>query len=168
MTLEKLGERVRILEDIENIKKLQIHYVNCLIATKWDDVIDCFTKNGVVDLESGFAKGKKEITKHFKGKVSLNHIGQEGNFVVHPIISIEGDKAKGSWLLYIQNSQPRKLQSKPAMLATDDAPDWMQGYYEMEYVRQGGKWKISYLKWRCRLLSPLTLVKDCKSEIEEC
>jgi hypothetical protein len=164
MSLEELEKRIQILEDIEEIKQLQIRYVNCLTTTKWDDVIDCFTENGVVDLESGFARGKKEITKHFKETVAANHIGQEGNFVVHPIITVDGDKAKGSWLLYIQNSQPRKLHSKPAMLATDDAPDWMQGYYEMEYVRKNGKWKISLLKWRLRLISPMTLMKDYKPE----
>jgi hypothetical protein len=159
MTLNSLDKRIRVLEDIEEIKQLQLTYVNCLTTTRWDELIDCFSDDAVVDLDSGFARGKKEITAHFKGKVASNHIGQEGNFVVHPIISVDGDKARGNWLLYIQNALPRKLKSKPQMLATDDAPDWMQGYYDMEYVRQNGHWKISLLKWKCRLLSPTTLLK---------
>jgi hypothetical protein len=159
MTLNYLEKRIQVLEDIEEIKQLQLHYVNYLTTTRWDELIDCFSDDAVVALDSGSARGKKEITAHFKGKVASNHIGQEGNFVVHPIVSVDGDKARGNWLLYIQNAQPRKLKSRPQMLATDDAPDWMQGYYDMEYIRQNGHWKISLLKWKCRLLSPTTLLK---------
>jgi hypothetical protein len=43
-------------------------------------------------------------------------------------------------------------------LSTDDAPDWLHGYYDMEYVREDGKWKISYLKFRTRLWSPVSEV----------
>jgi hypothetical protein len=109
----------------------------------------------VVNAHAGIAKGKEAIRRLFTDEISNNHIGMEGPFVVHPIISVDGDKAKGSWLLYIQISQPRKFKSKVPILPTDDAPDWMQGFYEMEYSRENGKWKISSLKWRCRLWSPI-------------
>lgn len=160
MSLEELEKRIQILEDTEEIKKLQIHYVNCLTTMRWDELLDCFSDNGVVDLESGFGRGKSEIAKHFRNTVAVNHIGQEGNYIVHPIITVDGNKAKGSWLLYIQNAQPRKLKLKPQRLVTDDAPDWWQGYYDMGYIKEDRKWKISYLKWRPRLISPLTLLKD--------
>ena len=78
----------------------------------------------------------------------------EGNYVLHSIISVDGNKAKGNWLLYTMFSQPHKIQIRPATTADEDAPDWMQGYNEMEYVRENGKWKISLLRWRRRLLSP--------------
>ena len=157
MTLEELEKRLRTLEDIEEIKQLQVRYVNYLTTTKWDELIDCFAETGVVDLHAGLARGKEAIAKLFKEKISISHVGLEGNFVVHPIISVEGDKAKGSWLLYIQFSLPHKLQVEPAVTAEEDAPDWMQGYYDMEYIRENGKWKISLLKWRRRLRSPRTL-----------
>lgn len=164
MNLEELEKRVRVLEDIEEIKKLQIRYLNCLILTKWDDLIDCFADDGVIDIHSGIGRGKAEISKIFKERVAVYHIGQEGNLVVHPIISVDGDEAKGSWLLYLQFAQPRKLKPRLAICCADDAPDWQQGFYEAEYVREKGKWKISRLKWRCRLLSPMTLLKDYKPE----
>jgi len=156
MTLEEFEKRLRTLEDIEEIKQLQAHYVNCLTTTEWDELIDCFVENAVVDLHSGFARGKEAIAELYKEKISITHIGMEGNFVVQPIISVEGDRAKGSWLLYIQFSLPHKMRVAPAMTAEEDAPDWMQGFYEMEYVRENGKWKISSLKWRRRLRSPRT------------
>jgi hypothetical protein len=154
MTLEELEKRLRTLEDIEEIKKLQAHYVNCLITAKWDELVDCFAENGVFDAHAGVAKGKAAMTKLFTEEISKYHIGQEGNFVVQPIISVEGDKAKGSWLIYIQFALPRKLRPKPAPFPSEDAPAWVQGFYEMEYVKEAGKWKISSLKWRCRLVSP--------------
>jgi len=154
MTLEELEKRIRTLEDIEEIKQLQVRYVNCLTTTEWDKLVDCFAENGVVDLTVGSSRGKEEIAKFFKETISVTHIGKEGNFVVHPTISVEGDRAKGSWLLYTHFSQPHKIQILPAVTAEEDAPDWMQGYYAMEYIRENGKWKISLLKWRGRLRSP--------------
>lgn len=95
------------------------------------------------------------MLKLFKDTLSLSHIGQEGEICVHPIVEVSGDKAKGSWLHYIQFAQPRKMQHKPGLLEREYAPDWLQGFYEAEYVREKGEWKISRLRWRCRLMSPL-------------
>ena len=155
MTLEELEKRVRTLEDVEEIKNLQVSYINYLIKTQWDEIVNCFAENGVFDAHSGIAKGHEAIGKILREKIAEHHIGQEGIFVVHPFLTVDGDKAKGSWLLYMQWAQPRKLIPRLAISNTDDAPDWMQGFYENEYVRENGKWKISYLKWRCRLMSPM-------------
>ena len=155
MDLEDLGKRLEALKDIEEIKQLQAHYVNCVITTRWDELAECFSENGTFDAHAGSATGRKEINKLFKEKISDNHIGKEGLFIVHPIITIDGNKAKSSWLLYIQFAQPRKLEDKMAELPTNDAPDWLHGYYENEYVKEDGKWKISYLKFRNRLTSPM-------------
>jgi hypothetical protein len=154
MSLEELEKRIRIIEDTEEIKKLQARYINALITTQWDALIDCFTEDGVVDLMAGLARGKEAFTKLFKEKIAISHIGKEGCYVVHPIIDIEGDKAKASWLLYTMFSQPHKIQRVPPDSGEADAPNWIQGYYEMEYVRDSGKWKISLLRWRSRLRSP--------------
>ena len=155
MTLEELEKRLQVLEDIEEIKKIQLLYFNALTIADYDEVLKTFSKDGVVDIHAGLAKGSKEREKLFKETLSQHHIGKEGNFCVHPIISVDGDKATGSWLVYLQFAQPRKMVPRPSILATDDAPDWMQGFYENEYVKENGKWKISYLKWRCRLISPM-------------
>jgi hypothetical protein len=154
MTSEEMERRLTRLEDIEEIRQLQSRYVNCLTTTQWDELVDCFTEDGVADLHTGTARGKKEIEEFFKGKIAITHIGMEGNFVVHPIISIEGNKAKASWLLFTYFSMPHKIQIDPALTAEEDAPEWMQGYYDMEYLKSNGVWKISLLKWRSRLRSP--------------
>ncbi|OGO43213.1 MAG: hypothetical protein A2Z05_04175 [Chloroflexi bacterium RBG_16_60_22] len=154
MNPEEMENRLRILEDIEAIKQLQVRYVNYLTTIAWDDLVDCFTADAVVDLSVGKVRGKAAIEDLFKKKIAVTHVGLEGNFVVHPIISVKGNKATGSWLLYTHFSLPHKIQRDPSPTADEDAPDWMQGFYEMEYARENGGWKISRLRWTRRLRSP--------------
>ncbi len=158
MAAGDLERRVATLEAIEEIKKLQARYVDYLITCDdWDGIVDFFTEDGVADLVAGLAQGRGELLKLFKEKIAVNHIGLEGNFLVHPDITVDGDKAKARWLLYLQYAQPRKRKvgSNPVTLV--DAPDWSQGYYDVEYKKVDGKWKISYLKWTRRLDSPLSI-----------
>jgi hypothetical protein len=144
MTLEEMEKRLKIVEDIEEIKQLQQHYVDCLCLTKWDEIGECFTENAETNIgeEANIRrlKGKAEISKVYK--VSKAHIGQEGLFVVHPSIQVNGDRATGRWLSYFMHIRPKG--EEPLL-------HWMQGIYECQYVRENGKWKISYLKWRARL-----------------
>jgi hypothetical protein len=150
VNLEELEAKVRILDDIEQIKQLQIRYVNYLTTCQWDELVDCFDENGATDFpypDIGVTRGKAAIEKDFKERIAKGHIGQEGNFVVHPLITVDGDKAKGSWLLYIQSPYGRKRSTG------ENSPDWVQGYYEMEYIKKNGNWKISLLKWSPRLVS---------------
>jgi hypothetical protein len=157
-SLEGLAEKVKKLEDIEEIKQIQLRYVNSLTTADWDGVVSCFSQNAIVDLHSGYVEGTEAISKLFREKISRMHVGLEGNFAVHPIISVDGDKAKGSWLMYIQFCRPRELLDFPPILG-NETPDWMQGFYEMEYLRENGQWKISFLRWRRRLLSPIPLAE---------
>jgi len=153
MDLKVLEEKVQVLDDIEQIKQLQIRYVNYLTTCQWDKLIECFDENGATDFpypDIGVTRGKVAIEKDFKERIGKAHIGQEGNFVVHPIITVDGDTAKGSWLLYIQTPLGRKQSNG------EDAPEWVQGYYEMEYVKKDGTWKISLLRWSPRLTSGRT------------
>jgi ketosteroid isomerase-like protein len=143
--LKDLEKRVRVTEDIQEIHQLQRRYVNALICTEWDDCADCFAENAKIDVYlHDPVKGKAAITKWFKEELSVTHAGKEGDIVVHPIISVDGDKAKGKWLLYMMYAYPRTGQSL----------FWVQGFYDMEYVRENGTWKISLMKWTERMGLP--------------
>jgi len=37
---------------------------------------------------------------------------------------------------------------------TGPALFWVQGFYTMEYVRENGEWKISYMNWEERMGLP--------------
>jgi hypothetical protein len=143
--LKKLEKRVRVTEDIQEIHQLQRRYVNALICTEWDDCADCFSENAKIDVYLHKPiKGNAAIRKWFKKELSQTHAGKEGDIVVHPIINVHGNKAKGKWLLYLMYCYPRTGQSL----------FWVQGFYEMEYVRENGKWKISLMRWSERMGLP--------------
>jgi hypothetical protein len=93
-----IESRMQNLDDIEEIKQLQAHYLNSFITNKWDEVSGCFAENGTFDAHAGCVTGKTALNTFFKEKASRNHIGKEGLYAVHPIIKVDGDKAKGSWL----------------------------------------------------------------------
>jgi hypothetical protein len=143
--LKQMESRVRVTEDIQEIQQLQVRYVNALICTEWNDAADCFADNAKIDVYLHQpVTGKATITKWFKEELSQTHSGKEGDVCIHPIISVDGDKAKGKWLLYLMYFYPRTGQSL----------FWVQGFYNMEYVRERGKWKISLMNWTERLGLP--------------
>jgi hypothetical protein len=152
MTVEELEKRVvdlesrvRKTEDIQEIHQLQRRYVNALITTDWDTCIDCFSENGKIDVYlHDPVQGKAKITTFFKDELSKTHAGKEGDILVHPEIELDGDTAKGKWLIYMMYAYPR----------TGQALFWVQGYYGMGYVRENGKWKISLMTWTERMGLP--------------
>ena len=149
MTLEELEKRLKdaeqritLNEDFEQIKQLHVRYVNALTFIEWDDVIDCFAEDSSIDVQfGGLIKGKAKVAKFFKEMLPQIHIGKEGIFAIHPQITVDGDRAKGNWLMYMMYADHRTWQSRY----------WIQGIYDAEYVRVNGSWKFSHLQWRPRL-----------------
>jgi len=134
MTPEELEKKIKVLEDIEEIKKLHINYVYLLCDLQWDDMLDCFAENATLDLlDQGVRKGKKEIGEVFHNVLAKMIKRTDGHFVGQPVISVDGDKAKGYWILYLFFAEP--------------AVRWMQGRQDCEYVRVNGKWKFSSVKF---------------------
>jgi ketosteroid isomerase-like protein len=142
-TVAKIQKEVQTLRDIEEIKQLQIQYVNCFTFAKWDEITDFFSEDAIfaVFVDRVPLRGKAAIERSFKEEIAKSgkHEGKEANFLLHPIITVDGDKAKGNWLIYFVTSP---AQQQFAVV---------QGIYDAEYVRENGHWKISYLKWTPRL-----------------
>ncbi|MFC1945879.1 nuclear transport factor 2 family protein [Chloroflexota bacterium] len=151
--LVEVKKRLSIVEDIEEIKQLHIRYFNALAGLgTLEDAVDCFTENATADVfpvEKIVLNGKVEIANRFHEAFGDLHPSADkplkpptdARFIVHPLISVDGDKATGSWIYYHLHSHPRTFQSL----------FWIQGIYDVEYARDNGKWKFSYLKWRCRM-----------------
>jgi hypothetical protein len=143
--IARLEKKVMLHDDIEEIKQLQYTYINSMLKTDWAAVNECFAEDARLDVgydpngrNKKGTRGKKNIALTFKNNISKWHVGKEGDFVVHPVITVERNKAKGSWLLYMMYYFPRTGQSLY----------WVQGWYDMRYVRENGKWKFSLMKWR--------------------
>jgi hypothetical protein len=143
--MAELRKRVTITEDIQAIHQLQRRYINALVCTEWDACADCFAENGRIDVYlHDPVQGRETIRKWFKEELSITHAGKEGDVLVHPEITLDGDTAKGKWLLYMMYAYPR----------TGQALFWVQGFYENEYVREKGEWKISLMTWSERMGLP--------------
>lgn len=132
--LEGLAKKVKLLEDIEEIKKLHLNYVYLLCNLQWDDMLDCFAENAKLALpEQATLKGKKEIGAVFHNVLDKMIKRTDGHFVGQPVITVDGDRAKGRWILYLFFAEPEVR--------------WVQGRQDCEYVRVNGKWKFSSVKF---------------------
>jgi hypothetical protein len=144
MDLEKrmvdLEGKIQLLEDIKEIEYLLNQYVFWLANSQWDEVVECFTENANAEVyHNGFHRGKTEIRKMFLDIISKKNEGKgrDGHSVFPPVISVEGNKARGQWMMYVWISDPD----------TGDAKKWFNGKYDNEFEKVDGKWKISSLKW---------------------
>jgi hypothetical protein len=152
MTLAELEKRVQTLEDIEEIKNMHREYIFFLMTRQFEKMVDCFAENAVLDIVTfSIAKGKptreqregkKEIRELFKTMASWvreseGEIPKGGHFLVQPVITVEGNKAKGHWLL-----ERMKEDVKPS------GSSWifLPARYDCEYVKEAGKWKFSMIK----------------------
>jgi ketosteroid isomerase-like protein len=127
-----LETRIRILEDIEEIKQLKSKYVYSLDERDWDAVLDCFTEDAKIDYGVfGKYDGRKEMEEFFK--VTLPPFA---TFTIHmtqdPIVEVDGDKAKGKWYMHSANT-----------FTKDNQPVWGGVRYNDELVKEKGKWKIN-------------------------
>lgn len=142
MSLEDLKKRVKAIEDLEEIKKLHQHYINLMDNLRYEEVLDLFTEDATVEVRnSGVKSGKKELSEVYIDTLAKKRgtTRLDGHMAVEPDITVEGDTARGTWLIYM-------LFSKPAI-------QWVQGKNECEYRKENGKWKISKLKFTRTLAS---------------
>jgi hypothetical protein len=145
MTLEEIENRLRIIEDSEAIKSLHREYIFLLINHRWEEMIEHFTEDGSIAIATNPPrKGKKNIADLF-----LNHFAKvipwdEGHLLAQPVIEINGDKAKGHWLMIVLKKDPMS---------------WTQCRYDCEYAKQNSVWKFSSMK----LTSPWPVVPQNKS-----
>ena len=133
VSLEELEKRIRVLEDIEAIKKLHRRYVFCLSSRAWDDLLDCFAEDATADIwKHGLRRGKKEI-KELVYNVFDKLEKTPGHLVGQPVITVDGDRASGYWILYL--------------FPYTEPMTWMQGRHDCEYVKINGEWKFSSVKF---------------------
>jgi hypothetical protein len=145
-----LENRLRELEDIEEIKKLQRAYGYYLEHWMAEDIIDCFADGD--DTELLVAAG------HYIGKENLRHFFHHGRDVkemrreenkefLHQVMQLsgivhvakDGKTAQGRWYGFGANAFPApggKIN-----------PGWMNGVYEVNYIKQNGVWKMKKVRW---------------------
>jgi ketosteroid isomerase-like protein len=152
MKIDELEKRLRTLEDIEEIKSLHREYIYYLLNSQWKEMADCFTEDAMTNIwRHGPRYGKTEIMKFFSTTIAGMNSGKgrDAHFAIEPVISINGDKAKGHWMMYIFIADNNSGVAR-----------YSQGRYDAEYIRDGGKWKFKSLIYtRPWPVTPETLPK---------
>ena len=166
--LVSLREKVKSLEDIEQIKILQRAYGYYLDNQNIDDLADLFADDATTEMGIGINIGKKKIRESFNKNMFKRNDGTKRLFVhlqFQGIVNIDqgGKTAKGRWQMLGLSTD---YLGKPA---GELQPMIGLGVYENEYIKENGTWKIKKLtfnRWfRCKWQDGW--VKEANIEPEE-
>jgi ketosteroid isomerase-like protein len=152
--IDELEKRITVAEDIEQIKQLQIRYLTGHTLNDGEAEAEGFADDATFFIAEEPLEGKEAITKFvtdhanmlkalspYTGPYELEKVPTDGHFILHPVISVDGDKATGTWMQYCLSSEPVTMQ----MLY------YVQALYEVEYVKRNGRWQIYHMKWTPRI-----------------
>lgn len=137
--LEALARRVRRLEDVLAIQKLQSKYAHCLFTQRYGRIVDeCFARHAAdVTLEfsdSGVYRGLESIRAVYRD-FDAARVRIPGFFILHmavnPYIEVaaDGRSARSHWL-------------SPGAVGSDTSASWVWGPYYIDYVNEDGEWRI--------------------------
>ncbi len=148
--MSDLEARIRVLEDIEQIKKLKAIYCELCDAGLTDDrnrdaLVAHFTADATVDF--GMGEGStfegKEGLELFFGTIVPSGVSFCMHMLHNPVIEVDGDRATGRWYF-----------EAPTTNAVTGKPQWMAGRYLEEYRREGGVWKFSSIETVWKYVAP--------------
>ena len=136
MTMEELERRVKMLEDMEEIKALHREYLFWISGLEIEKALDCFARDIEVEVANyGTRRGKEEVAEFFRETIYKNVLqSKDGHFTGQPVVVVKHGKANGHWMFY--------------RFLNDPSRRWIQGRYDCEYSKEDGKWKFSVLKMR--------------------
>ena len=137
--LERLERRVRHLEDLLAIEKLQSKYAHHLFTQRYTRIVDeCFARHTEqVTLEfsdSGVYRGLEAIRAVYRDFEAAK-LRIPGFFILHmavnPYIEVaqDGESARSHWL-------------SPGAVGSASSAGWVWGPYYIDYVREQGEWRI--------------------------
>ncbi len=135
MDATELERRVRVLEDVEAIKRLKHRYADaCDRGYDADALAELFAEDAVWDGGLfGRYEGREAIRDFFRGVSS--DIVFAMHYMMNPIIDVTGDRATGTWYLF-----------QTCTFAQGNTPIWGAARYDEEYVREPDGWKFRRLR----------------------
>jgi len=136
--VEGRDRQLQTLQDIEDIKRLQCAYGYYLERWMSDEIIDCFSTSPEVSgtFVEGTYNGPEGIRNYFGRNREVPPEFLHQVLQVSPVITVDpdGERAKGRWYGF------GAVAFRPVKEAID--PTFMSVVYEMEYIKEGGVWKI--------------------------
>ena len=143
MSLEDIERRLKVMEDMEEIKRLKARYCTyCDDNYDADKLASLFVEDAVWDGGiRGRAEGREGIREFFVRASS--RLPFAVHMVMNPIIEVSGDTATGIWYLF-----------QPCTYADSDRAVWGSARYDEEYVRVNGVWMFKHLKLTSHFWTP--------------
>lgn len=146
--IEALEKRLQRVEDIQAINRLQYAYNYYVEHMMKEEIIDCFSDSPDVLLDwlEGKWKGKEGVRKYFDVNqvppVGFQHqlIPSAGLITLDP----DGNTASGRWYAFggVMMPMPAGEGEKQKF-----SRSFINGIYEIRYVREDGIWKILSINW---------------------
>jgi hypothetical protein len=144
-----LEQRKRLLEDANDIKRLQRAYGYYVDEGLWDEVADLFAQDGTIEIGlDGVYVGKARVREYLYalggGRQGLVHGQLNEHMQLMPVVTVapDGMSAKARWRALIMAGE------------LGQSAIWGEGPYENEYVKQNGVWKIQSLHWYQSVVVP--------------
>lgn len=130
------------MNDVDEIKQVKYRYLRAIDTKSWGDLHETLADDVTADYgEEGQQGGRMQVTgrEHLVEflRTSLGPAVITDHSVSHPIISVTGDRATGSWYL-----QDRVVMTDLQLLLVGAA------YYTDSYVRTGDGWRIATTGFR--------------------
>lgn len=153
---KSLEERIRILEDREEIIKLKARYTN-VNDGGWNGIPTHHDVEGLVNMfvPDGIWDGSPYLPRvegHAQIRELFTSFGAQP-FVMHnvmnPIIEIDGDTAHGDWHAIIPGIVPPNIPDMPPNQAV-----WVLGKYQEDYVRTPEGWKFKLVRFISAAITP--------------
>jgi len=147
-----IEQRVQALEDIEAIRQLKARYLFCCDCKDPKGARSCFV-DGPIHIDYGVIgtfDNADAVIKVFTDLACHDHMVETHHGVNPQIEVIDASHAKGTWELhyFLVDTRSRNLTQ-------------LGGYYEDEYRKVNGEWKIS----RTRFVVTSTLVMNTEEGI---
>jgi hypothetical protein len=151
MTLKELEARLKNLEDVEAINRLQRAYGYYLVHWEGKQLAALFSDAPDVTLGAGDGgvvfSGQKDVKNFFK-RVGDPPELLHGLMQLSGIVDVDpdGKTAKGRWFGFGPLAIPGEDEKVKAI--------WGFGIYENEYVKEKGRWKIKKLHYDYIMTTP--------------
>jgi hypothetical protein len=132
-----LAERVRYLEDMTAIQKLQSAYVHSLFTQRYESIPALYAQDApdvrVEFSDSGVFEGRASVERLYGAFARTRNV--PGFFIMHmavnPYIEVaaDGQSARSHWL-------------SPGASNSPSGSSWIWGPYFVDYTKENGEWKI--------------------------
>ena len=143
----RLERRIALVEAENEIENLQRIYGFYIEKGFWSEAADLFADDGVYEIAGGGVFEGRDRIRAYLGSID-EEFPQQGRLYdqmqLMPIVHVapDGRTAKARWRLFAQEAEYGEFA------------EWGVGWYENDYVQEGGVWKIARLRSYIRMYTP--------------